>query len=70
VLLNSTDALLVLPKLCLSSPLFKDAVIALPLKEAISGPDIVQIRRTGTPLTPIAERFSEAIDRAVRQFLV
>jgi LysR family transcriptional regulator of abg operon len=70
VLLNSTDALLVLPKLCLSSPLFKDAVIALPLKEAISGPDIVQIRRTGTPLTPIAERFSEAIDRAVREFLL
>jgi DNA-binding transcriptional LysR family regulator len=68
VLLYSTDLLLVVPKFCMSSPLFKEFVM-IPLQESIGGPDIVQIHRTGMPLSLIAERFSSALEHVVQQVI-
>ena len=63
-LLTSTDALAFLPRQWVSSPIFKDALQQIPVTEKLDGPDIVLVRRTGLPLTPLAEKLATLFERA------
>lgn len=65
-LLTSTDALAFLPQQWVTSLLFKDLLQAIPVQEALAGPDIVLIRRSSLPLTPLAEEFAALFERAAR----
>lgn len=63
-LLSATDALAFLPQQWVSSSIFKHALQAVPVQEALEGPDIVLIRRSALPLTPLAERLATLFERA------
>ncbi|MES2946083.1 MAG: LysR substrate-binding domain-containing protein [Pseudomonadota bacterium] len=63
-LLSSTDALAFLPQQWVSSIIFKHALQEVPVQEALAGPDIVLIRRSALPLTPLAERLATLFERA------
>jgi LysR family transcriptional regulator of abg operon len=64
VLLSTTHALAVLPHQWGETPVFKGVVQSMKLKEKFEGPDIVQITRTGLPLTPAAAYLATLIERA------
>jgi DNA-binding transcriptional LysR family regulator len=66
ILLNSTDLLFILPRLCVKSFPFNESIVEIRVKETIGGPDIVLVRKSGSPLTPVAEVFSEHLLRAAR----
>ncbi|GAB7548523.1 LysR substrate-binding domain-containing protein [Cupriavidus sp. CuC1] len=68
VLLGSTDALAVLPRQWVNSPLLSHVIEAIPIKERIDGPDIVQISRAGVPLTPAAQHFATLFERAAGHY--
>jgi DNA-binding transcriptional LysR family regulator len=67
VLLSSSDLLSFLPHQWAMSPQSRDLLQAIPVREALAGPDIVMISRAGLPLTPAAERFSILLRRAAGQ---
>ncbi len=63
-LLTSTDALAFLPQQWVSSKLFNAALQEIPVLEALDGPDIVLIRRSALPLTPLADKLATLFERA------
>lgn len=63
-LLTSTDALAFLPQQWVSSSLFKDSLQEIPVEEALYGPDIVLVKRSALPLTPLAEKLAVLFERA------
>jgi DNA-binding transcriptional LysR family regulator len=63
VLLTTTDSLVLLPRQWADSPLFADQLEAIPVRESLAAPDIVQISRTGYPFTPAAELLSNFLRR-------
>lgn len=66
-LLNASDAFAFVPRQWADTQLVRHSIRALPVKETLRGPDIVQITRAGLPLTPAAERFSILMQRAARR---
>ena len=67
VLLTTTDSLVILPRQWADTPLFAEQLAAIPVREPLAAPDIVQITRTGLPLTPAAELLSNLLRRAQTQ---
>ena len=63
-MLASTDALAFLPQQWVNNNIFKDSLQEIPVEEALSGPDIVLIRRSALPLTPLAEKLATLFERA------
>lgn len=63
-LLTSTDALAFLPQQWVSSKIFKASLQEIPVQEALDGPDIVLVRRSALPLTPLAEKLATLFERA------
>ena len=66
-MLGSTDALALLPRQWTDSPMFKDVLEAVPVREKLLAPDIVLIARSGVPLTPAAEQLAVLMQRAAAQ---
>lgn len=63
-LLTSTDCLAFLPQQWVSSKIFKGSLQEIPVAEALDGPDIVLVRRSALPLTPLAEKLATLFERA------
>ena len=63
-LLTSTDALAFLPVQWVNSELFRQALQEIKVREELTGPDIVLVRRNSLPLTPLAERLVTLFERA------
>ncbi len=63
-LVSSTDALAFLPRQWADTPLFRDLVQPIAIRETLMAPDIVQVTRAKMPLTPAAETFSVLLQRA------
>lgn len=63
LLISKTDLLILLPVQWIHSPLWSDAVQAIPIKEKLSAPPISIAHRSALPLTPAAEYFCEMIRR-------
>lgn len=63
-LLTSTDALAFLPPQWTSNALFRDSLQQITVEEELQGPDIVLIRRSAMPLTPMAEKLATLFERA------
>jgi LysR family transcriptional regulator of abg operon len=63
-LVSTTDALAFLPRQWTDTPLFKDLVQPIAIRENLIAPDIVQVSRAKMPLTPAAEKFSVMLQRA------
>lgn len=63
-LLTSTDTLAFLPPQWVSNPMFKDSLQQISVEEELQGPDIVLIRRSAMPLTPMAEKLATLFERA------
>lgn len=63
-LLTSTDALAFLPRQWVSSPIFKASLQEIHVTEPLDGPDIVLVRRSTLPLTPLAEKLATLFERA------
>lgn len=63
-LLTSTDALAFLPQQWVTSAIFKASLQEIPVTEALAGPDIVLIKRSSLPLTPLAEKLATLFERA------
>ena len=62
-LLAGTDALAVLPRQWVDTPLLSSAIEPIPVRERFAGPHIAQICRAALPLTPVADRFSLLLQR-------
>ena len=60
-----SDLLMMLPIQWTQSPLLRDAVAPIRVKELLAAPPICMVRRGGLPLTPAAEYFCDMIRRAV-----
>jgi LysR family transcriptional regulator of abg operon len=63
-LLTSTDALAFLPQQWISSKVFSHVLQEIPVQEALHGPDIVFVKRSVLPLTPLAEVLATLFERA------
>ena len=63
-LVSTTDALAFLPRQWADTPLFRDLVQPIPIRETLTAPDIVQVTRARMPLTPAAEKFAVLLQRA------
>lgn len=63
-LVSSSDALAFLPRQWADTPLFKNLVEPIAVREVLFAPDIVQISRAKMPLTPAAETFATLLQRA------
>ena len=63
-LLTSTDALAFLPQQWVSSAIFKTSLQEIPVTEALVGPDIVLVKRSALPLTPLGEKLATMFERA------
>jgi LysR family transcriptional regulator, regulator of abg operon len=63
-LMTSTNALAFLPQQWISSQIFKDFLQKIRVTEALAGPDIVLVRRSALPLTPLAEKLATLFERA------
>jgi len=66
-LLAATDALAFLPQQWISSSIFKSTLQSIPVIEPLDGPDIVLIKRSAMPLTPLAESMATLFERASGQ---
>ena len=64
VTLQHTDLLMILPVQWLDSPLVRDALQVIAIREPLPTPPICIVRRAGLPLTPAAEYFCDMIRRA------
>jgi LysR family transcriptional regulator of abg operon len=62
-LLSSSDLLAFLPPQWLESPLTRNVLREIRVKEVIDGPGTCVIRRNGLPLTPAAEALASAFER-------
>lgn len=62
-LLSSSDLLAFLPPQWLESPLTRNVLREIRVKEVIGGPGTCVIRRSGLPLTPAAEALASAFER-------
>ena len=62
-LVTTSDALVFLPRQWADSPLFRDLIEPITVKEPLAAPDIVRLSRAGIPLTPLAERWSDLLRR-------
>ena len=60
-----SDLLMMLPIQWIQSPLLRDSVAPIRVKELLPAPPICLVRRGGLPLTPAAEYFCDMIRRAV-----
>jgi hypothetical protein len=47
-----------------SSAIFKTSLQEIPVAEALAGPDIVLVKRSALPLTPLAEKLATLFERA------
>ena len=63
-LLTSTNALAFLPQQWVTSAIFKTSLQEIPVTEALAGPDIVFVKRSSLPLTPLAETLATLFERA------
>lgn len=63
-LLMAMDGLAFLPQQWVSSKIFKDSLREIAVEEALDGPDIVIVKRSAMPLTPMAERLADLFERA------
>jgi len=63
-ILLHTDMLAVLPRQWLDAAPMKGLLIRIAIKEAITAPSIVLVRRASLPLTPAAEFFCDLTRRA------
>ncbi len=61
----SSDLLMMLPVQWTQSPLLRDAVQRIPVREALPAPPVCLVRRAGMPLTPAAEYFGDMVRRGV-----
>lgn len=64
VLIATTDALVLLPKVWANHELFGGMVEQLSVRETLAAPDIVQMHSAHFPLTPAAEHLSLLLQRA------
>lgn len=60
-----SDLLMMLPVQWTQSPLLRDAVQQIPVREMLPAPPICLVHRAGLPLTPAAEHFCDMMRRAV-----
>lgn len=65
VALAYSDLLMMLPVQWTQSPLLRDAVQPIRVREVLPAPPVCLVRRGGMPLTPAAEYFCDMIRRAV-----
>ncbi len=65
VALVYSDALMMVPVQWTQSPLLRDKVAPIHVRELLPAPPICLIRRAGLPLTPAAEHFCDLVRRAV-----
>jgi LysR family transcriptional regulator of abg operon len=63
--LSSSDLLMMLPLQWTQSPLVRDAVQRIPVREPLPAPPVSLVRRAGLPLTPAAEFLSDMLRRGV-----
>ncbi|MCA3191946.1 MULTISPECIES: LysR substrate-binding domain-containing protein [unclassified Cupriavidus] len=68
-LLSMTDALTLLPRQWVDSPLLCGMVEVIPIAERIDSADIVRIARAGLPLTPAAAHLSTLFERAAAHYV-
>lgn len=61
-----SDTLAISPRQWANSSLLRDLLVQIPIKEALSSPPVVTIRRAALPLTPAVEYFADLIARAGR----
>lgn len=66
--LTNTDVLSITPRQSADSPTFKPLVEVLNLRESLSGPTIVLIRRSAVPPTPAAEFLCDLLRRAAARY--
>lgn len=66
VALASTDLLAMLPEQWNEFSLTQDALQVIRLRERLSAPDIIFVRRADLPLTPAAEYFADMLQRYSR----
>lgn len=66
-LLVSTDSVAVVPRQWIESPITAAGMVRIYVREAVTGPDIVIVRRPELPLTPAAECLLTIIRRAARK---
>lgn len=59
-----SDVLMMAPVQWTRSPLLRDKVAPIPVREQLPAPPVCLIRRTGLPLTPAAEYFCDLMRRA------
>lgn len=64
VALVYSDLLMMLPVQWTHSPLLRDLVQPIPVKELLPAPPVCLVRRAGMPLTPAAEYFCDMMRRA------
>lgn len=64
VLIATTDALVLLPKVWATNALFSGIVQQIFVREALVAPDIVQMHSSNFPLTPAAEHLAVLLQRA------
>ncbi|QWC91285.1 LysR substrate-binding domain-containing protein [Cupriavidus metallidurans] len=67
-LLSMTDALALLPRQWIDSPLFAGVLEVIPIAERIGSADIVRIARAGLPLTPAASHLATLFERAAGHY--
>ena len=65
VALVYSDLLMMLPVQWVQSPLLREHVAPIKVRELLPAPPICLVRRTGLPLTPAAEYFCDMMRRAV-----
>jgi LysR family transcriptional regulator, regulator of abg operon len=65
VALAYSDLLMMLPRQWIQSPLLRDAVQPIHVRELLPAPPICLVQRNGLPLTPAAEYFCDMMRRAV-----
>lgn len=65
----NSDLLMVLPEQWLGSPLAKELLDPLPLKETLPAAPICIVRRARLPLTPAAEHFADLLHRSAENLL-
>ncbi len=68
-LLSMTDALTLLPRQWVDSPLLSGMVEVIPIEERIKSADIVRIARAGLPLTPAAAHLAALFERAAGHYV-
>ena len=60
-----SDLLMMLPVQWTESPLLRDAIQRIPVREILEAPPICLVRRAGLPLTPAAEYLADMVRRGI-----